>query len=390
MAWRAPGARKLVTALGETNDAGGWRQSKATSGCLIDVESGETLVRGLAMPHSPRIHAGRTWLLNSGRGQLVVADLAQGRVTTVTELPGYTRGLAMLSTFAFVGLSRIRETSTFGGLPIAENRESLKCGVAVVNLNSGRQMALLEFHTGVEEIFDIQLLPGIRSPVLSGPHPHLDGNPRSGPSPPRPDHSDRSSGFPDDGEGEMDDERAPDNRPTGPRRWILTALAVVMAGACLWDMAARWMAPKPGDEMPPGDLPLSSPYRNTIPGVAYVGDEVSARCHGEIRADLSPAPDGAVDVVPAESKVAANGVVFQVADLVYSVLRRDGHMFHREEQHDDKGRTIAASQEEVRYVLGSGRRGLAFLVGQRMASTNRRSPGTPRNDAGPFRLVMRS
>ena len=44
-----------------------------------------------------------------------------------------------------------------------------------MDLVSGRQMAFLEFHTGVEEIFDIQLLPGVRSPVMSGPHPHLDG-----------------------------------------------------------------------------------------------------------------------------------------------------------------------------------------------------------------------
>jgi uncharacterized protein (TIGR03032 family) len=169
------GRAKLVTALAETDTAGGWRPSKATTGCLIDVESGETLVRGLAMPHSPRVHQGTTWLLDSGRGRLVVADTEGGTVTTVIELPGYTRGLAMIDTFAFVGLSRIRETSTFGGLPIAVDRESLKCGVAVVDLVSGRQMAFLEFHTGVEEIFDIQLLPGVRSPVMSGPHTHLDG-----------------------------------------------------------------------------------------------------------------------------------------------------------------------------------------------------------------------
>ena len=164
-----------MTALAETDVAAGWRPSKATTGCLIDVESGETLVRGLAMPHSPRIHQGKTWLLDSGHGRLVIADTERGTVSTVIELPGYTRGLAMIDTFAFVGLSRIRETSTFGGLPIAANRESLKCGVAVVDLVSGRQMAFLEFHTGVEEIFDIQILPGIRSPVMSGPHPHLDG-----------------------------------------------------------------------------------------------------------------------------------------------------------------------------------------------------------------------
>jgi uncharacterized protein (TIGR03032 family) len=171
------GRPRYVTAMAVTDTPRGWRPRKATDGCLIDVPSGETVVRGLAMPHSPRVHQGCVWLLDSGRGRLVVADPALGTFETVAELPGYTRGLALLGSLAFVGLSRIRETSTFGGVPIAERREALKCGVAVVELGTGRPIALLEFHTGVEEIFDVQVLPGIRSPVISGPHPELDDTP---------------------------------------------------------------------------------------------------------------------------------------------------------------------------------------------------------------------
>src|SRR5262249_34905082 len=92
----------------------------------------------------------------------------------VTGLPGYTRGLALYDRFAFVGLSKIRETSTFGGMPIAERRPELKCGVGAVDLTTGRLVAHLEFVTGVAGIFDVQVLPGARRPVLSGPYPHLD------------------------------------------------------------------------------------------------------------------------------------------------------------------------------------------------------------------------
>jgi uncharacterized protein (TIGR03032 family) len=77
--------------------------------------------------------------------------------------------------YAFVGLSKIRETSTFGGMPIAERRPQLKCGVGVVDLTTGRLAAHLEFVTGVEEIFDVQVLPGVRCPALSGPYPSVDG-----------------------------------------------------------------------------------------------------------------------------------------------------------------------------------------------------------------------
>ncbi|HMF13738.1 MAG TPA: TIGR03032 family protein [Gemmataceae bacterium] len=171
----ADGAPKYVTALAETDTPQGWRADKVHSGCLIDVASGQTVARGFAMPHSPRVHRGRVWMLHSGAGQLVLVDPSSGRAETVTELPGYTRGLALHDRFAFVGLSKIRETSTFGGMPIAERRPELKCGVGVVDLGTGRLMAHLEFVTGVEEIFDVQVVPGVRCLALSGPYASLDG-----------------------------------------------------------------------------------------------------------------------------------------------------------------------------------------------------------------------
>src|SRR5215472_323110 len=132
------GAPKYVTALAETDTPQGWRADKVKSGCLIDVVSGQTVARGFAMPHSPRVHRGRVWLLHSGAGQLVLVDPPSGKAETVAELPGYTRGLALYDRFAFVGLSRIRETATFGGMPIALRRPQLKCGVGVVDLVTGR------------------------------------------------------------------------------------------------------------------------------------------------------------------------------------------------------------------------------------------------------------
>jgi hypothetical protein len=63
----------------------------------------------------------------------------------------------------------------FGGIPIAEHREQLRCGVAMVDLRTGQQVAWLAFHTGVEEIFAVQVLPGVRCPVVSGPLPDADG-----------------------------------------------------------------------------------------------------------------------------------------------------------------------------------------------------------------------
>ena len=85
------------------------------------------------------------------------------------------RGLAFHDGFAFVGLSKIRETAVFGGVPIAERHAGLQCGVAVVDLSSGRRLAYLEFQSGVEEIFAVEVLTGVRLPVVSGPYPEVDG-----------------------------------------------------------------------------------------------------------------------------------------------------------------------------------------------------------------------
>jgi uncharacterized protein (TIGR03032 family) len=157
-----------VTALGATDTPNGWRQDKAKGGCLIDVSSGAIILRGLCMPHSPRWHDSRLWLLESGTGRLVLIDLAHGRRQVVTELPGFARGLAFAGPYAFLGLSKIRSTSAMDGVPLADRRDTLKCGVAVVDLRKGEVIALLEFQTAVEEIFDVRLLAGLCFPEVVG------------------------------------------------------------------------------------------------------------------------------------------------------------------------------------------------------------------------------
>ena len=49
-------------------------------------------------------------------------------------------------------------------------RPRLSCGVSVVELNSGREVSRLEFHAGIDEIFDVQPIRNIRNPWVSGPN----------------------------------------------------------------------------------------------------------------------------------------------------------------------------------------------------------------------------
>jgi uncharacterized protein (TIGR03032 family) len=161
------GQPRYVTALAETDSPEGWRAVKATGGCLLEVPSGRVVLRGLCLPHSPRMDGGKLFYLHSGRGRLDTVDPSTGTVDAVAELPGVARGLALHGDFAFVGLSKARPS--LEGVPIVARRDELRCGLVVVDLRTGSIVAHLDFCTGVEEIFDVQVLPGITFPYLSGP-----------------------------------------------------------------------------------------------------------------------------------------------------------------------------------------------------------------------------
>jgi uncharacterized protein (TIGR03032 family) len=160
------GSPGYVTCLGEVDVAGGWRETKATGGVVVDVRTGWVLARGMAMPHSPRWHAEKLWVLNSGAGELLAIDPASGRGGVVCALPGYLRGMALEGPFALVGLSQIREQHIFGGLPVLNRFPRLLCGVAVIDLRTGNRIGLLEITAGCTELFEVGLVPGTRRPML--------------------------------------------------------------------------------------------------------------------------------------------------------------------------------------------------------------------------------
>ena len=156
---------KYVTALGETDEAGGWRKNKRDGGILIDVDRQEIVARRLSMPHSPRWYRDRLWLLNSGTGSFGWVDLADGRFVPIAELPGFTRGLSFAGQFAFIGLSQVRESAVFSGIPIAERPETERsCGVWVVNIETGEIAAWVKFEDAVQEIFAVEVLTQARFP----------------------------------------------------------------------------------------------------------------------------------------------------------------------------------------------------------------------------------
>lgn len=160
------GRIRYVTALGDTNTPGGWRENKRDGGILIDVDSNEIIVRGLSMPHSPRWYRDKLWLLESGNGTFGTVDLATGKYEPIAELPGFTRGISFLGPLAFIGLSQVRESAVFSGIPLVERLEERTCGVWVINIETGQTVAFCRFEDAVQEIFAVELLGGSRFPDL--------------------------------------------------------------------------------------------------------------------------------------------------------------------------------------------------------------------------------
>jgi uncharacterized protein (TIGR03032 family) len=161
------GAARYATALGQTDTAGGWREHKERGGILLDVESGETILRELPMPHSPRVYDGDLYLLLSATGEVVKVDVERGEFEVVHRIDGFVRGMARIGDYLFVTSSRLRKSHTFGDLPLAQEGRAF-CGITVLHLPTGAKVGELRYLRSCEEIYDLQVLPGLRRPGILG------------------------------------------------------------------------------------------------------------------------------------------------------------------------------------------------------------------------------
>ena len=158
-----------VTALGDTDSTGSWRANKERGGVLLHLPSGERVLGNLAMPHSPRVYDGTLYALLSATGEVIAVDAERGQYEVVNRVSGFARGLARCGDYLFVGTSKIRKQHTFGDLGLAANRDAF-CGVTVLHLPTGAIVADLRYLRTCEEIYDVQVLPGLRRPGLLGLH----------------------------------------------------------------------------------------------------------------------------------------------------------------------------------------------------------------------------
>jgi predicted CXXCH cytochrome family protein len=110
----------------------------------------------------------------------------------------------------------------------------------------------------------------------------------------------------------------------------------------------------------------SSRYKNTRPGVKYVGDAACSRCHAQIAETFRRHPMGRslspIAAAPMRFDEAGDRVLFEARGLQYSIENRDGRVIHQETRRETSGRIIARNEAEVQFAVGSGRLGVAYLI----------------------------
>ncbi|MBI1384331.1 MAG: TIGR03032 family protein [Rhizobiales bacterium] len=177
------GRPRYVTAVSKSDTIDGWRDRRASGGIVMDVERNEIICEGLSMPHSPRVHGGRLWLLNSGTGELGWVDGvgengggagrggSAGKFIPLAFCPGFVRGLAFSGKFAFVGLSKPRY-ERFEGLALDEKLRATDsepwCGIQVIDLDTGACVQWFRIDGAIGELYDVAVLPGIACPMSLG------------------------------------------------------------------------------------------------------------------------------------------------------------------------------------------------------------------------------
>lgn len=166
------GIPRYVTAVSQSDLTDGWRDDRERGGVVIDVETGDIVGEGFSMPHSPRLHQGKLWLLNSGRAEFGYLDPARKHFEAVSFCAGYARGMGFHGDYAVIGLSGPRRNKTFDGLALQERLKdkhaAARCGLHVIDLRSGDVVHWVRIEGVVEELYDVAILAQSQRPMAIG------------------------------------------------------------------------------------------------------------------------------------------------------------------------------------------------------------------------------
>lgn len=182
----ASGRPRYVSCIARTDVRGGWRENRTNGGVIYDIIDNKLVCKDICMPHSPRWHHNRLWVLESGTGYLGYVDFGTSissknpltdeqethhKFTPLVFIPGYLRGLSFIgSKYALVGSSLDRHEKVFQDIPLGVNIKkkgvTAKCGIFIIDLDSQDVIHEVIFNQNVKdpinEIYDVCAIPGAK------------------------------------------------------------------------------------------------------------------------------------------------------------------------------------------------------------------------------------
>lgn len=145
---------EYATVFCRSSQQRGWRHEEIDEGCVYQLSNNTVISEGLIRPHSPRVHEGSLYLLESGTGKLIAIDLQSHQSRLVHQAQGFVRGLHLIGETAIIGISAFRET--FHNLPNAD--PNIKASLVFVDITTGEETARLCFNDTLSEFFSVTTL----------------------------------------------------------------------------------------------------------------------------------------------------------------------------------------------------------------------------------------
>ena len=164
------GEPRFVSAIARTDSKLGWKDYLKEGGIVMDVQSNQVVVDGLSMPHSPRIHNGKLWLLESGSGYLGYVDEKNNQFIRQILCPGFARGLTFFGNYALVTTSLPRTGNYYSGIPLNDNllfdHLTPICGVVLIDIVQRKIIGVIEFKEKIKELYDLKIFEESLAPVI--------------------------------------------------------------------------------------------------------------------------------------------------------------------------------------------------------------------------------
>lgn len=155
------GYLRFITGFSDRNssEVKGWKENPNT-GFVWDLRADKPILSNLTLPHTPRVRWGELHVCNSGRGELLIYNLATTYCHKL-HLDSFIRGLAFHDKYIFVGCSKTRNASK---QIIPETLQASFCGIIVLDRLTFSEVGRIDLNEymddSVTEIFDIVIMPG--------------------------------------------------------------------------------------------------------------------------------------------------------------------------------------------------------------------------------------